>query len=188
MTVPPQNPAENQSVNGSAIDWPGALAAHRRWLRTVVLARVGDAHTADDIMQDVAEAVLKQNSRPTDTTKIAPWLYRIALRRSITHCRKAGRQRRLIGRFAVERTGPKGPADPREWVLQCERDELVKQALSRLGTKDREVLSLKYTEGWSYRQMAEHLGVTEKTIERRLARAREALRSQLRTFGIRGLS
>jgi RNA polymerase sigma-70 factor (ECF subfamily) len=40
-------------------------------------------------------------------------------------------------------------------------------------------LLLKYTEGWSYEQLAQHLGVSIKTIEYRLLRARNALRTEL---------
>ncbi len=38
---------------------------------------------------------------------------------------------------------------------------------------------LKYTEGWSYRQLAENLGTKEKTVEYRLLKAREELRDRL---------
>ncbi len=38
----------------------------------------------------------------------------------------------------------------------------MNQALERLPQECREMLMLKYTENWSYRQLAMHLGVTEK--------------------------
>ncbi len=38
---------------------------------------------------------------------------------------------------------------------------------------------LKYTEGWGYRELAEHLGTTVKTIEYRLLRARQELRQAI---------
>src|SRR6187402_2715663 len=42
------------------IDWPAELERHGRWLRTVALARVGDAAAADDVMQEVATAALEK--------------------------------------------------------------------------------------------------------------------------------
>ena len=45
---------------------------------------------------------------------------------------------------------------------------------------DAEILLLKYSEDWSYRQMAEHLGMSESAVEARLHRARQKLRSELR--------
>ena len=41
---------------------------------------------------------------------------------------------------------------------------------------------LKYTEGWSYRELADYLGVREDTIEYRLLKARKNLRRLLRQF------
>jgi RNA polymerase sigma-70 factor (ECF subfamily) len=38
---------------------------------------------------------------------------------------------------------------------------------------------LKYTENWSYRQMAERLGISQSAVEARLFRARERLRDAL---------
>ncbi len=70
-------------------------------------------------------------------------------------------------------------SDPLSWILNEESCRLLKQALERLPQECREMLMLKYTENWSYRQLAVHLGVTEKTIEYRLLRARKLLASQL---------
>ena len=37
---------------------------------------------------------------------------------------------------------------------------------------------LKYTEDWSYRALAEHLGISESAVETRLHRARGRLRTR----------
>ena len=49
---------------------------------------------------------------------------------------------------------------------------------------DREILLLKYTEGWTYKQLAAHLGVKVKTVEHRLMKARRDLRRRLRERGL----
>ena len=38
---------------------------------------------------------------------------------------------------------------------------------------------LKYTENWSYRQLVEHLGISNSAVESRLHRARQRLRDEL---------
>jgi RNA polymerase sigma-70 factor (ECF subfamily) len=45
---------------------------------------------------------------------------------------------------------------------------------------------LKYGERWSYREIAERLGITEKAADARLMRARDRLRRELFTLGITG--
>ena len=55
-TSEPRRPnADNPSA---AIDWPAALAAHDRWLRTVVAARLGEPQAIDEVMQEIAMAVV----------------------------------------------------------------------------------------------------------------------------------
>jgi RNA polymerase sigma-70 factor (ECF subfamily) len=79
--------------------------------------------------------------------------------------------------------------DPLEWLLSDERMQLVRKALTGLPRRDRELLLLKYTEDWSYRQLADHLGVSCGAVESRLHRARKRLRHELaRLHAIEGKS
>jgi RNA polymerase sigma-70 factor (ECF subfamily) len=55
----------------------------------------------------------------------------------------------------------------------------VREALETLAAKDREILLLKYTEDWSYHQLAAHLGIGHSAVEARLHRARQRLRDRL---------
>jgi RNA polymerase sigma-70 factor (ECF subfamily) len=165
----------------------GWLAHHERWLRTVIVARTGDPQAADEVLQEVALAVARQAATPTESRSLAPWLYRIAVRQSLLHRRKLGRQRRLR-ETAAQRWGladeSASDADPLHWLIADERRCLIRQALARLARRDAEILLLKYTENWSYRQLAEHLGVTSSAIESRLSRARERLRCELSSLQI----
>jgi len=176
---------DNPPSNGNAIDWESALDEHRSWIRTVVRSRIRDSHAADDVVQEIALAVLQQNSRPTDSVKVAPWLYRIAVRQTINYRRRTGRQDRLLAQFASAKTRPDSPAaNPHDWVLAEEQQLSVAAALECLSAQAREILLLKYAEGWTYKQLASHLGVKMKTVEHRLMKARDALRCRLREQGI----
>ena len=69
--------------------------------------------------------------------------------------------------------------DPLAWLLTLERQRLVRQGLARLAPRDAEILLLKYTEDWSYRELADRLGVSTSAVEARLHRARQRLRDEL---------
>jgi RNA polymerase sigma-70 factor (ECF subfamily) len=69
--------------------------------------------------------------------------------------------------------------DPLDWLLAKEQRALVRRALEQLPRRDAEMLLLKYTENWTYRQLAEHLGLSTSAVEARLHRARHAIRRQL---------
>lgn len=170
-----------ETVPHASIDWAKALESHRSWLATVIRARLADRQAAEDVLQEVALAAIAQSSRPTDPAKVAPWLYRIALRKVINHHRATGRRRRLLdgaiasGRVKEHSSEP-GPGD---WLLKSENLANVAKVLQDLSPQDRQILLLKYTEGWGYQELAEHLGISIKTVEYRLLRARKALRRRL---------
>jgi RNA polymerase sigma factor (sigma-70 family) len=169
-------------TGASSIDWLAELERHGRWLRTVALARVGDAAAADDVMQEVAKAAVEKGHQLRDPKSVGAWLYRLTVVGALQYRRRQGRRRKLIERYA-DRAKPaesnSRERDPLDWLLAEERQRVVRQALGQLPRRDAEVLLLKYSEDWSYRQMAEHLGMSESAVEARLHRARQKLRSEL---------
>ena len=165
------------------IDWQAALAQHDRWLRTVALARVREPQAVDEVMQEVALAAVKQSAPISDTAKVAPWLYRLAVLQALLYRRKCGRRRRMTDRYGEQvRNGDRqnsAAPDPLGWLISEERRALIRQALAQIARRDAEILLLKYTEGWNYHQMASHLGISHAAIEARLHRARARLRQEL---------
>lgn len=165
-----------------ALDWQALLAEHDRWLRTIVYARVGEAQAVDEVMQEVALAAVRQKAPLADPAKVAPWLYRLAVRQSLLYRRKQGRQRKLTDSYArqIPSGGPDvQQSDPLGWLLADERRKLVRLALARLPKRDAEILLLKYAEDWSYLELAERMGTSSSAIQARLHRARNRLREEL---------
>ncbi len=163
------------------LDWPSILAAHERWLRRVVTARVQERQAVDEVMQEVALAAVAQRSPLLNPGRLVGWLYRLAVRQALIYRRKAGRQRALVGRYARQQaTGGEDPGhSPLSWLLHDERRGMVQQALRRLPPRDADLLVLKYAEGWSARELAGRLGVKTAAVESRLHRARGRLRAEL---------
>lgn len=181
MARPDPSQRHSEPAN-DRLDWSSALAEHQRWLRTVILARVRDFAAADDVMQDVAAAAVEKGHQLRDPARVAPWLYRLAVVAALQYRRRQGRRRKLMDRFA-ERYPPTAAdareRDPLDWLLANERQKLVRKALERLPNRDAEILLLKYTEDWSYRELAERLGLSESAVEARLHRARQKMRRAL---------
>jgi len=171
-----------RTAAGDRVDWSAALSEHDRWLRTVVLARLGEPQAVAEVMQNVATAAIEHGHRLRDRTKVAPWLYRLAVVAALQYRRRAGRGRKLIDRYTAglppTDTDFREP-DPLDWLVAKEQRQLVRRALEELPRRDAEVLLLKYTQNWSYRQLAEHLGMSTSAVEARLHRARQKMRRQL---------
>lgn len=170
--------------NGSfqRIDWETALKQHQPWLRKVLRCRVGDYHAVDDLLQEISLAVIRQSSReapavPSDPERVAPWLYRLAVRQSINFHRRAGRKSAAKPVAQIESFAE--TVEPLDWMMAEEERTTTQEAIKQLRPQDREMLLLKYTENWSYQQLARHLGVKERTVEYRLMKARQNLRNLL---------
>lgn len=157
-------------------EWIQLLTTHQRWLKTVILARLGEPDAVEDVFQEVALAVLSSGQAVVELKSVAAWLYRVAARQALLHRRKRGRERKLLDRLASSESTE---IDPLQWLLADEQRLLVRKALHRLPGRDAEILLLKYSENWSIRKLSEHLGLTESAVEARLHRARKSLRAFL---------
>jgi len=184
----PELKRQPEAARGAAhIDWARALASHGQWLRTVIYARLGEPQAVEEVMQEVSLAAVRQKAPIGDPAKVGAWLYRLAVRQTLLYRRKQGRRRKLINRYAQRcRPGPadQGQPDPLGWLLDEERRASVRAAMARLPKRDLEILLLKYTEDWSYHELAEHLGISHSAVETRLHRARQRLRDELAAFDV----
>jgi len=163
-------------------DWDQELRRNERWLRCVILARLGEPQAVDEVLQEVSLAAVSQRAKLKDSTKLGPWLYQIAVRQALLYRRKMGRRRKLVDRYAdrFQPTEADGrTVDPLAWLLADERRKLIRVALQKLARRDAEILLLKYTEDWSYKELAEHLNISASAVEARLHRARAKLREEL---------
>ena len=167
------------AFSSSPLDWAELLARHERWLRTVVASRLGERQAVDEVWQEVSLAALASRTS-LDPSTVAGWLYRLAIHKTLMWRRSSGRRHKLNGRYAERvRLDLNVGIDPLGWLLLDERTALIRQAVSQIPPCDAEILLLKYTENWSIRDLAAHLGQTEAAIEARLHRARGKLRQAL---------
>ena len=180
---------ENQTI-----DWPAELQQHQGWLKKVLRSRIGDSHAVEDVFQEVVVVVLRQldarnqNKRepnedrgrstlPADPQKVSPWLYRVAIRHAINFHRKQNRHSQAKPVADLEVTSSE--SGPLDWMLNRESNKNLQQALNQLTDGQREILMLKFSENWSYQQLADHLGVSVRAVEHRLLKARKQLRAIL---------
>jgi RNA polymerase sigma-70 factor (ECF subfamily) len=183
-------PSGSEQAAGRAleprVEWAATLAVHDRWLRTAVFARLGEREAVDEVMQEVALAAVAQRAPLRDPARVGAWLYRLALRLVLLYRRRCGRQRKLLSSYVKKRAADcefSPVQDPLDWMVRDEWRGLVREALERLPRRDAEILLLKYTEDWSYRELAAHLGIGERAVEARLHRARKRLREAITAQG-----
>ncbi len=168
--------------SASVCDPLEAFSEHQAWLRTTLLARLGNADEVEEVLQEVAIAAANQSAKKEPVDRVAPWLYRVALRQVLLFRRKAGRRRRLVENAARNVPTVESESktkDPLEWLISLERQKAVRHAMGSMSERDRQLLMLKYVDGLSYGEIASRIGVTASSVQSRLHRARGLLRSKL---------
>jgi RNA polymerase sigma-70 factor (ECF subfamily) len=160
----------------------GDAAAFRllvvRYQRPVYNAAFWILRNADDA-RDIAQTVFLRVAERADdydpNHKFFSWIYRIAVNESLNLLRRNGREEALDEDADV----PDGDADPERRVVDSERTRLVREALTRMSVPDRIVITLRHFSELSYREIADVIGVDEKTVKSRLFEARQRLRALL---------
>lgn len=148
----------------------------------------GDHHAAQEIVSDSLAAGLRGLPRFRAESSLPTWFCRIAERKIIDRKRREASLLAVGGNGELEallaaRPPPEGSALRR--LADEETRSIVRQTLASLPDRHREILEWKYYEDSSLRQVADRLGVSPKSAERRLARARARLASALRQRGFR---
>ena len=160
-----------------------AREALYRWafpaLYRFLFVRAGDPETAADLCADVFVTAFRELGKLGEPAAFWPWLLRIAQHRLADHQRRCCRQRMAAGVLAAagERASVPGPD---EHLEQADARDALRRAFAALAPDYQEALRLCVVEGLSHAEAARQMGRSEKAIESLLARAREALRKELR--------
>ena len=145
---------------------------YQRVLFTVAVRMLGDADEAADASQSTFVRAYRNLQTYDSRHKFFSWLYRIL----VNECLNVRRSRR---RLEPLNAGLVGRDDPHRTAEQAELRTSVRSALRRLTPAYREVVVLRHYAGMSYIEMAEALGVPEKTVKSRLYSARQRLGEDL---------
>jgi RNA polymerase sigma-70 factor (ECF subfamily) len=137
-----------------------------------------DAHDVDDAVQDVFLAALTNARRCRGgASGMWPWLATITVNTSRSIRRRAWVRLRFV-RELLARPADMGDG-PADGLETDERHRHVRDAVSRLPGRDREVIVLHYLEGMRPADIAEVLGASPNAVEVRLHRARAKLKAEL---------
>jgi RNA polymerase sigma factor (sigma-70 family) len=136
---------------------------------------VRDMSVAEDLAQEV---FLRLYRKPPDNLQsLAPWLHRVLTRVAYDYLRDTVRQRRLLAR-AEQEMADDGTEPGSDCILDRRYSRAqVARALGRLSDRDRQALLLRHS-GYSYREIAEVLGVRPEIVGSLLKRATERFRRE----------
>ena len=149
--------------------WHAFHAVYRKRLYAY-LHRIwqGPDAALDDLVQETFLRAAKYMRPFASQEALWSWLTVLARSATADHGRKQSRFRNFIERFKKE------PLRTSSLIYQD-----LDSAMAKLPAETAKLLRQKYQEGWSVKEIASQLQLSEKAVENRLTRARQSLRKLL---------
>jgi RNA polymerase sigma-70 factor (ECF subfamily) len=159
-------------------DFESTALPHLNDLFRTATRVIGDRSEAEDLVQEAYFQAWKSFHRFEPGTNCRAWLYKILFHVIQHHRRKwyNSRSARETEEFLMETIAYEAP------VPQQLSDEDVLAAFDKIPVHYREVVLLADVQEFSYKEVAEMLGIPVGTVMSRLSRGRSLLRQELAGF------
>ena len=148
------------------------FARHRTAIYRWLLRFVGNETVAEDLLSDVFLDVWRQAGRFEGRSAVATWLLSIARFKALSTRR---RQTHAELDETIEATVADPTDDPEVMLEKKNRDELVREALTKLSPEHREIIDLVYYHEKSVEECAQILAIPAATVKTRMFYARKKL-------------
>ncbi len=155
------------------------VCEHKRAVFALAYGKLGNAHDAEDVMQEVFIEAYKNFHKLENHSAVLAWLFKATGYRCKDHIRRRSRRQRRELEFA-------SPANPIADGGRAGdgRAEALIEAIGRLPEKQRGIVMLKHFAMLSYAEIAKMTGLSETTIDGRLRTAKRELKKTLIKMGI----
>jgi RNA polymerase sigma-70 factor (ECF subfamily) len=143
-------------------------------IKNYIYYKVGDVEVAEDIAQDVFTKVWeKRNDIILKTVK--PLLYTIAN----NLCKNRFEHQQVVFDFANSFNRKQADVSPEFEMELKEFHQKLQNAIGSLNDKNRTVFLMNRIEGFTYREIAENLGISVKAVEKRMKNALTELKKTI---------
>jgi len=163
------------------------VSEHQRMVYQLSLNLLGDHNEALDLSQEVFLRVFRTIHTFRGHAALRTWIYRIVINQARNRQRWWRRRHRSQQISLDEHIRNHGElpqagngASPDRLLGQKQLAERIGTALDQLPFDQKTALVLREIDGLSYEEIGFSLGIAVGTVKSRLARAREALRAELR--------
>jgi len=141
-----------------------------------IRARLGDAHEAEDVLQEAFVAVLRERDRRTEVRSVRAWLFQVAQNLCLNRVRSRARAGHALDE--IRRAPPASEPPPEQALEHDERARLLAHAVEKLPAALAELYHLRAS-GMSYEELAEVTGVPTGTVKSRMHELVKRLREEM---------
>lgn len=171
----------NKALKGDQHAYAELLTAYRDSLFFMMNKMVNNVNDAEDLTIEAFGKAFKLLHSFTGKYAFSTWLFKIATNHCIDFIRKQNKHTLLSidegsdGDIAPNQYILSENPDPEENLIRQQKGEMIKDIIDRLHPDYRDILRLKYFQGFSYIEISEKLDISMGTVKARLYRSKELL-------------
>jgi RNA polymerase sigma-70 factor, ECF subfamily len=168
-----------QKLNGASQDVEQLFKTHFQGLHAYAHIILRDSHLAEEIVQEVFVKLCERASRINIETSLESYLYRSVYNESLNHQKHEkvkARYRTIMSR--KQEIAEQEPASGDYPALEAR----LRLALGELPRQCRTIFQLSRFEELKYREIADRMGISVKTVENQMGKALRILRQKLKGF------
>jgi RNA polymerase sigma-70 factor (ECF subfamily) len=140
--------------------------------------KLGDSAVAEDILQEVFIKLWENRHQLKEDLSLKSYLYTIANNLALNHLRHT----KIVVRFQQEQKSEQQIGDSvHDELVKREIRENLLRTIEKLPEKNRMVFMLSRFDDLSYREIAEQLEISIKTVESHMGKALKLLRKELQS-------
>jgi len=178
---PPDGEIVNQVLKGDKEAYAVLVVRWQHLLYRLAVRMLGDTHMAEEAVQRAFITGYEKLERLNRPEAFGSWVAGITRNLCRNVLRDRTKQPVSLDSLAEAGTLPTNPGDPGS--ATTELIAAVRRLIPRLSEKDREILELRYTQGYSCRKVAEVLDLSPSAAASRLHQARKRLLRMLNREG-----
>lgn len=172
-----------------------AYEAHSRGLYNLAFRLLGDRQWAEDILQETFVRAFTRAETFRQGGKVSTWMYRICINLCYDHLR-ARKYRAMASLDAPTSEGaestaqtwgstlPAATAEAKVTAEKKDTEAFVRGLVDELPERERSVVLLRQYHGMTFKEIAEVLGLTARTVQNCLRRAKQKLYFGLKQAGL----
>jgi RNA polymerase sigma-70 factor (ECF subfamily) len=168
-------------ASGNRLAMQVLFARHHARIYRFVLRLIGSEALAEDVTSEVFLDVWRQAHRFEARSAVTTWLLAIARYKALAEMR---RRYDASDEGTVDASDPAD--DPEATFAVKHRGEILRNCLTRLSPRHREIIDLVYYHEKSVQEAADILGVPGNTVKTRMFHARKKLSQLLEAQGVVG--
>ena len=166
--------------NGDELAFEGLFKSLYSQLLVFALRFVEDDESAEEIVQDTFFQFWESRDKIEINTSLKAYLYKSVRNASLNFLK----HEKVVDKYRdyYSNVLHQDELSPEDWMTENELSDKIQNAIGKLPPERKKVFEMSRFEGLKYREIAEKLNISVKTVENQMGKALKFLREELKEY------